>query len=54
MAQTTRRLTEAERRRRLDVLDSLREASALRARLWPRAQQLRRSRALLQARTTRG
>ncbi|MEX2291381.1 MAG: hypothetical protein WD794_13785 [Mycobacteriales bacterium] len=54
MAQTRRRLTEAERRRRLAVLDMLREASELRARLRPRAQQLARARALLHARTTRG
>jgi hypothetical protein len=52
--QTTRRLTEAERRRRRDVLDTLREAAALRARLRPRASQLERARALLHARTTRG
>jgi hypothetical protein len=54
MAPTARRLTDAERRRRLDVLDTLREAAALRARLRPRAQQLQRARALLHARTTRG
>jgi hypothetical protein len=54
MPETTRRLTEAERRRRTDVLDALREAAALRARLRPRAQQLRRARALMHARTTRG
>jgi hypothetical protein len=54
MATTARRLTEAERRRRLDVLDTIREAAALRARLRPRSQQLQRARALLHARTTRG
>jgi hypothetical protein len=54
MATTARRLTEAERRRRLDVLDTIREAAALRARLRPRAQQLQRARALMHARTTRG
>ena len=54
MDETTRRLTEAERRRRRDVLDTLREAAALRARLRPRTQQLERARALLHARTTRG
>lgn len=54
MSETSRRLTDAERRRRRDVLDALREAAALRARLRPRASQLERSRALLHARTTRG
>ena len=54
MSSTPRRLTEAERRRRRDVLDSLREAAELRARLRPRASQLERARALLHARTTRG
>ena len=54
MPDTTRRLTDAERRRRLDVLDTLREAAALRQRLRPRASQLERARALLHARTTRG
>ena len=54
MPETTRRLTEAERRRRLDVLDTLREAAALRQRLRPRASHLERARALLHARTTRG
>lgn len=49
-----RRLTEAERRRRLMLLDSLREAAELRERLRPRASQLARARALLHARTTRG
>lgn len=54
MSETSRRLTDTERRRRRDVLDALREAAALRARLRPRASQLERSRALLHARTTRG
>ena len=54
MSPAPRRLTEAERRRRRDVLDALREASELRARLRPRASQLERARALLHARTTRG
>ena len=54
MASTNRRLTEDERRRRRDLLDTLREAAELRARLRPRASQLERARALLHARTTRG
>ena len=54
MGETGRRLTDAERRRRLAVLDALREASDLRARLRPRAAGLARARALLHARTTRG
>lgn len=54
MPEPVRRLTDAERRRRRDVLDTLREAAALRARLRPRASQLERARALLHARTTRG
>jgi len=54
MAPLHRRLTDEERRRRLIVLDTLREAAALRARLRPRTQQLDRARALLHARTTRG
>jgi hypothetical protein len=54
VSETSRRLTEAERRRRRDVLDALKEATALRARLRPRASQLERARALLHARTTRG
>ena len=49
-----RPLTDEERRRRLDLLDTLREAAELRARLRPRASQLARARALLRARTTRG
>jgi hypothetical protein len=40
--------------RRLALLDTLREAAELRARLRPRAAALARSRALLHARTTRG
>jgi hypothetical protein len=55
MAQNSgRRLTDAERRRRLVLLDTLREAAELRARLRPRTSQLNRARALLHARTTRG
>jgi len=54
VSEPARRLTDAERRRRRDVLDTLREAAALRARLRPRASQLERARALLHARTTRG
>ena len=45
---------EARRARRLEVLERLREAAALRARLRPRRQQLERAKALLHARTTRG
>jgi hypothetical protein len=54
MAETERRLTEDERRRRLALLDSLEQAAEVRARLRPRAAQLARARALLHARTTRG
>ena len=54
MSQEPRPLTDAERVRRLAVLDTLREAAELRARLRPRASQLARARALLHARTTRG
>ncbi len=54
MSPAARRLTEPERRRRREVLDTLREAAELRARLRPRASQLERARALLHARTTRG
>lgn len=54
MSPAARRLTEPERRRRREVLDALREAAELRARLRPRASQLERARALLHARTTRG
>ncbi len=49
-----RPLTDEERRRRLVLLDTLREDAALRARLRPRASQLARARALVHARTTRG
>jgi hypothetical protein len=42
------------RRRRQELLDTLRQAAELRARLRPRASALARSRALLHARTTRG
>ena len=54
MADSGRQLTEAERRRRLAVLDHLRITASLRARLRPRAEHLARERALLHARTTRG
>ena len=54
MSPAPRRLTAPERRRRREVLDTLREAAELRARLRPRASQLERARALLHARTTRG
>ncbi len=42
------------RRRRQELLDTLREAAELRARLAPRAGQLAKARALLHNRTTRG
>ena len=42
------------RKRRQELLDTLKEAAELRARLAPRASALARSRALLHARTTRG
>lgn len=42
------------RQRRLALLQSLREATELRARTRPRKQRLDRARALLQARQTRG
>ena len=45
---------EERSQRRLEVLETLREAAALRARLRPRQSQLERARALLHARTTRG
>jgi hypothetical protein len=48
------RLTEEQRRRRRQVLDALKEAAELRARLRPRTTQVERARALLHARTTRG
>ena len=40
--------------RRAELLDTLREAAALRARISPRAAALARARALMRARTTRG
>ena len=42
------------KRRRRELLETLREAAELRARLTPRASALARSRALVHARTTRG
>jgi hypothetical protein len=48
------RAAQDRRRRRQELLDTLREAAELRARLQPRANALARSRALLHARTTRG
>ena len=54
MSDTPRQLTDAERRRRLAVLDNLRFTAALRARIRPRAEHIARERALLHARTTRG
>lgn len=45
---------ELRRRRRLALLEELREAAELRARTRPRTQRLERARALLQARQTRG
>ena len=54
MSDTGRQLTDAERRRRLELLDNLRLSATLRARLRPRAEHLARERALLHARTTRG
>jgi len=45
---------EERRARRLEALETLREAALLRARLRPRQRQLARARALLHARTTRG
>ena len=42
------------KRRRKELLESLREAAELRERLTPRASALARSRALVHARTTRG
>ena len=42
------------RQRRLALLESLREATELRARTRPRKERLERARALLQARHTRG
>lgn len=55
MAQSKRTPEEEERRkRRLQALETLREAAELRARLRPKHAQLERARALLHARTTRG
>ena len=54
MSENARQLTEAEWRRRLAVLDSLRFSATLRARLRPRAEHLARERALLHARIARG
>jgi hypothetical protein len=51
---TLDREAQERRRRRQQLLDTLREAAELRARLQPRANALARSRALLHARTTRG
>lgn len=52
---TTSAVSDRERRkRRQELLDALREAAELRARLAPRASALAKSRALLHARTTRG
>lgn len=48
------RQEEERRKRRLQALETLREAAELRARLRPRQAQLERARALLHARTTRG
>jgi hypothetical protein len=42
------------KRRRRELLETLREAAELRSRLTPRASALARSRALVHARTTRG
>ena len=54
MSDSGQQLTEAQRSRRLAVLDGLRLAASQRARLRPRAEHLARERALLHARTTRG
>jgi len=48
------RLLRERKRRRQELLETLREAAELRARLTPRASALARSRALVHARTTRG
>jgi len=53
VTQTDPALRERKRRRK-ELLESLREAAELRARLTPRASALARSRALVHARTTRG
>jgi hypothetical protein len=52
--EVSRRTAQDRRRRRQELLDTLREAAELRARLKPRATAIERSRALLHARTTRG
>lgn len=52
--QVSTREERERRRRRQELLDTLREAAELRARLKPRAAAIQRSRALLHARTTRG
>jgi len=54
MSGSGRQLTDAERHRRLKLLDNLRFTASLRVRLRPRAEHLARERALLHARTTRG
>jgi hypothetical protein len=54
VAQVSTRLSADRRRRRQELLDTLREAAELRARLKPRTAAIERSRALLHARTTRG
>ena len=54
MADSARQLTDAQRRRRTELLDNLRLSATLRARLRPRAEHVARERALLHARTTRG
>ena len=56
---TSRRLPltpeeQERRRRRLEALETLRQAAELRARMHPRRHHLARARALLRARTTRG
>lgn len=53
-APVSSRAAQERRRRRQELLDTLREAAELRARLKPRAVAIERSRALLHARTTRG
>ena len=53
VTQMDQALRERKRRRR-ELLETLREAAELRARLTPRASALARSRALVHARTTRG
>ena len=45
---------EMRRQKRLALLESLREAAALRARTRPHKERLARARALMQARQTRG